>query len=67
MKKYMKASVQKNKKEFRKDVRMDEFTWNRINWLAKRYAGGNITKWMIHGALNADRVFLVKKKKKKRP
>lgn len=38
---------------------------NRIQWLADIYAGGNLSLWLRHAALNADRKFLVPRKRGK--
>jgi hypothetical protein len=31
---------------------------NRIKWLAEQYAGGDVSRWLRHAALNASRRFL---------
>jgi len=42
-------------------LRVTEFQKNRIKMLADKYAGGCVTTWMMHGALNAPRKFLAGK------
>lgn len=32
--------------------------YNRIRLLARIYAGGNVSKWLIHGGVNAPRKYL---------
>lgn len=39
-------------------IRLSEKDKRRIEWLAKTYAGGNISKWINYAALNAERKFL---------
>lgn len=36
-------------------IRVTEKEKHRIKILADLYAGGNVTAWLIHGALNAPR------------
>jgi hypothetical protein len=50
-------------------VRCSEQEKNYIKGLAGIYAGGNLSLWLMHGAKNAPREFLVvqEQKKKKRP
>lgn len=43
-------------------IRTTEFEKNRIKLLADKYAGGNISAWVIHGAMNAPRRFLKRKR-----
>lgn len=45
----------KDKRDTHIRLRVTEKEKNRIKILAKLYAGGNLTAWMIHGALNAPR------------
>lgn len=42
-------------------IRLTEFELNRIKILAKKYANGNMSAWIIHGALNAPRKFFKQK------
>jgi hypothetical protein len=53
---YMKA------KSTQIQIRTTEFEKNRIKILADKYAGGNISAWILYGALNAPRKFLKKEK-----
>jgi hypothetical protein len=48
----------------RLECRISEKDKNRIIFLAEQYAGGNITMWITHGALNAPRKYLVKRASK---
>ena len=42
-------------------LRVTEFEKNRIKWLAKQYAGGDMTRWILNAALNIDRKMLAEK------
>jgi hypothetical protein len=44
-------------------LRLTEKDLNRIRILAREYAGGNVSAWLVHGGLNAPRQYLVKKEK----
>lgn len=59
----MKRKYRKIKHETTKriEIRVTEKEKNRIIFLSKQYAGGNLTIWLVHGALNAPRQYLVKK------
>jgi len=46
------------KKGRRLEIRLTEKERNRLQMLADIYAGGNLTQWLVHGGLNAPRVFL---------
>lgn len=37
------------------EIRVSEFEKNRIKWLAKKYAGGNVSLYMIFHAIHAIR------------
>lgn len=37
------------------EVRVSEFEKNRIKWLAKKYANGNVSLYLIYHAMNAPR------------
>lgn len=50
-----------SKKMCRFDFRLKEKEFNKIKTLANIYAGGNITKWLTHGGINAPRMFLTDK------
>ncbi len=45
-------------------VRLTEFEKNRIKILAKKFAGGNMSQWIVHGAMNAPRRMLPQPEKK---
>lgn len=53
-----KGEMQPNAKRVQKTYRFTRKDWSRIVFLAKTYAGGNITKWITHGALTAEREHL---------
>jgi hypothetical protein len=53
-----KGELQPDAKRIQKSYRFTEKVYNRIVFLANTYAGGNITKWITHGALNAERKVL---------
>lgn len=55
---YMATTKTKRLKTVKVQMRLTEFDMNRIRILAQKYAGGSITKWLTHGALNAPRKFL---------
>lgn len=40
--------------------RASEFSANRIEWLAKTYAEGNVSLWLEWAALNAPRFYITK-------
>lgn len=40
---------------FKIEIRVSEFEKNRIKWLAKKYANGNMSLYMIYHAMNAPR------------
>lgn len=44
-------------------VRLTEFQKNRIKILADKYAFGNMSAWIVHGAMNAPRKTLPQEKK----
>jgi len=46
--------------------RCTEKEMNRIIWLAGHYAGGNVSRWVVYAALNAERKFLTMNEIKKR-
>ena len=59
----------KKKKPIRDEVlqiRVTEFEKNRIEGLAKIYAGGNTSLYVIYHALNAPRVFIKPEDRTKR-
>jgi len=37
------------------EIRVSEFEKNRLKWLAQKYAGGNVSLYMIYHAMNAER------------
>jgi len=37
------------------EIRVSEFEKNRIRWLAKKYANGNVSLYLIYHAMNAVR------------
>jgi hypothetical protein len=41
--------------------RTNEKEANRILWLANTYAGGDVSAWLRHAALTAERKYLKKK------
>lgn len=43
-------------------IRISEFDKNRLKILAKKYAEGSMTAWVVHGIHNAPREFLKLKK-----
>ena len=52
--------MEKNIKGKLLQIRISEFDKNRLKYLADRYAGGSMTKWILHGINEAPRVDLVK-------
>jgi len=55
------GSTKKNGKTYRlPSSRCTKKEYNMILFLAGEYAGGNLSKWLVHGALEAPRVRLVK-------
>lgn len=46
------------KKTVRKTTRFTKRESYKLQWLADTYAGGDVAKWMRHGALNAERKYL---------
>lgn len=56
-----------NKRIKKLQIRLSTKELNRIRILAKEYAGGSITKWILHGALNAPREYLSPNPKRKTP
>lgn len=44
-------------------MRLTEKVFNRLKILAREYAGGDLTKWLTHGGLEAPRVYLTPKRK----
>lgn len=38
--------------------RLSERDLNRLEWLVKTYAGGELSRWLRHAALNAPRRYL---------
>jgi hypothetical protein len=50
-----------NPKEFFLKFRVTKKDLNRIQFLSRTYAGGVLSDWLLHGALNAPREFLRKK------
>lgn len=53
---YQKRSVDRH-------IRLTPAEFSRIQVLAKLYAGGNITRWLVYGALHVAPKFLCEKKK----
>ena len=51
-------------------IRVSTYEKNRIKWLANRFAGGNISLWMVYASLNLNREFInpevLKESKRKR-
>lgn len=46
----------KNRKLSKKiELRCSDYEKIRIKWLADKYAGGNISLWLIYAAINAPR------------
>lgn len=45
------------------DFRLEKSVKNKIQMLANLYAGGNISKWLTHGGLNAPRMFIEDREK----
>ena len=37
-------------------IRVSEFEKNRIKWLSQKYAGGNISLYLVWSAMNANRI-----------
>ena len=46
------------------EIRVSSWDKNRIRILANEYAGGNVSLWVAHGALEAPRVYLAPKRKR---
>ena len=49
---------EKHLKSTKIQIRVSEFTRNRLQVLAKRYAGGNMSAWVEHGIMNAPREYI---------
>lgn len=39
-------------------VRVSDFEFNRIKELARKYANGNMSLWMVYNSINTDRKYL---------
>ncbi len=57
-------SLPNTKKTETVQLRLTEFDKNRIKMLADKYAEGNMTDWILYGAINAPRKFIGKKAKR---
>jgi hypothetical protein len=55
-----KGQKKKSRKVVRKTVRFTEVEWHRLRWIAETYAGGNVARWLRHGAFEAERRYLKK-------
>lgn len=51
----------KRNKIKRLELRVNAADWSRIKALANIYMGGNVSKWLLYGALEAPRVLAKKK------
>jgi hypothetical protein len=60
--KRIKRKINPKEVQTRIECRLTEKDKFRIIFLAEQYAGGNVSMWMVHGALNAPRKYLVPKK-----
>ena len=47
------------------NIRVSEHDKNRLQWLADKYADGNLTKFLVYSALNAPRRKIGKGPRKK--
>lgn len=45
-------------------IRLTRGDKSRLKWLAKQYANGNLTQWLVYAGLNAPRKMLPPAKKK---
>ena len=39
-------------------IRVSSYEKNRLKWLAKKYADGNLSLWIIYASLNINREFI---------
>jgi hypothetical protein len=52
------------KKIYTIQLRVTEFEKNRIKMLADKYSDGNMTAWVVWGAMNAPRKIIIRKERK---
>jgi hypothetical protein len=48
-------------------IRISEYDKNKIKMIADKFADGNVSAWLIYGAINVDRKYIGKKRDKKCP
>lgn len=46
------------RKAYKVQFRISEYEKNKIKMFAAKYAGGNLSAWLIYAAMNAPRKFL---------